>query len=103
MGVRERDREQDPGCPRRLWSGEECTRRFDGDSEILAARSVLVLAVLPDPRRLRNENGNCKDEGPPDGPSPVVCCCVTSDESKLYAGVEGSDGLSINTGNDAEA
>lgn len=66
----------------------------------LKPRSVLVLAGLLEPRRLLNEK--------PEGFGGVfsgahVGCCVTNDESRLYAGVEGSIGLSVNTGRDADA
>lgn len=68
---------------------------------------MLVLVVLPDPRRLRNENdiafGDCRAEGPFNGPGHDACCCDTNDDSRLYAGVDGSDGLSVNTGVDTEA
>ena len=105
VGVRERDLGVDPRCPTRLRSGEALRRRFDGDSERLAARSVL--AVLPEPRRLRNEKGDglgdCLGDGLLGGPGPDACWCVTNDESRLYAGVDGSDGLSVSTGDDAEA
>jgi hypothetical protein len=106
VGVSERERELDPRRPRRLRSGEARVKRFVGDPEKLAARSVLVLVVLLDPRRLRNGKGNGLDDGkdgrPLDGPGHDVCC-VTIEESRLYAGVVGSGGLSISTGNDAEA
>jgi hypothetical protein len=72
MGVSERERVIGPRRPKQLLSGEACVRRFDGDSERLAARSVMVLVVLPDPRRFRNGNGNGlgddKDGRPLDGP-----------------------------------
>lgn len=67
-----------------------------------------MLVVLPEPRRLRNENDNdlddCEDEGLLDGPgNDGCCCCVTNDESKLYAGVDGSDGVPVKTGDDRDA
>jgi hypothetical protein len=72
MGVSERDRVIGPRRPRQLLSGEACVRRVDGDSERLAGRSVMVLVVLLDPRRLRNGNGkglgDGKDGTPLDGP-----------------------------------
>jgi hypothetical protein len=79
-------------------------RGFDVESKIFAPRSVLVLVVLLEPRRFPNENGNALGDWKLfDDPGQDACRCVTIDESRLYAGVDGSDGLSISIGNDAEA
>lgn len=103
VGVRERERDPDPRLAMRLRSGDACVGRLDEESEKLV---VLVLVVLPDPRRFRNENDNdlcaCMGEGVFDDAGHGACGCVTNDESRLYAGVDGSDGLSVNTGNDME-
>lgn len=77
LGVRERDGEDDPWYPNRLWSGEGCMRRLDGELETFVPRSVLLLAVLPEPRRLGNVNGNalgdCNNKGPLDGVGQDAC------------------------------
>lgn len=61
-GVAERDRELDPRRTPRWHSEESCKARLLGEPEKLVPRSVLVLVVLPEPRRLGNEKGNLDEE-----------------------------------------
>lgn len=62
-------------------------------------RSVHVLALLLEPLRLKE---NPEDFGGVLGVA-IPACCVTKEARRLYAGVEGSDGRSVNTGRDADA
>ena len=74
----------------RIRSGDLC-----GDRELRG--SVLLLLVLEEPRRLEMKEEVKFNEGVDDEGARV-----TNEESMLYAGVEGSNGLSFSFGSAGE-